>query len=172
MGDIVDRETRSRMMSRIRDRDTKPELIIRRYLHRHGLRYRLHVRDLPGAPDIVLPRHGAVVFAHGCFWHQHPGCRFAYQPKSNVEFWRKKLSGNVERDARTEAALRGMGWRVFTAWECRLGNVELDELRQAVVGLSAPEDRIPDARSLRRQNRAHALSRKRAPDRASGRVTV
>lgn len=120
MADIVDAATRSRMMSGIRGKDTKPEMIVRRFLHRHGLRYRLHVRELPGRPDIVLPRHRAVIEVRGCFWHQHPGCRFAYRPKSNRKFWSDKLRSNVERDARNDVALRDAGWRVFVTWECEV----------------------------------------------------
>lgn len=118
MADIVDRTTRSKMMAGIRGKNTTPELVVRRYLHRSGLRYRLHVRSLPGAPDIVLPRYRSVVFVHGCFWHQHPGCKFAYTPKSNTAFWQSKLRANRERDARQEAELREQGWTVYTIWEC------------------------------------------------------
>jgi DNA mismatch endonuclease, patch repair protein len=118
MADIVDRKTRSRMMAGIRGRDTKPELRVRRYLHRAGLRFRLHDRRLPGRPDIVLPRFRTVVFVHGCFWHQHPGCRFAYMPTSNRQFWQEKLSRNVNRDRERQANLASVGWRVIVVWEC------------------------------------------------------
>lgn len=105
-------------MSGIRGADTKPELVVRRYLHRAGLRYRLHDRCLPGRPDLVFPKYKAVVEVRGCFWHQHPGCRFAYMPQSNHKFWATKLAGNVARDRRNEAALRSLGWRVVVVWEC------------------------------------------------------
>lgn len=118
MADIVDRATRSRMMSGIRGRNTKPELIVRRYLHQQGLRFRLHDRRLPGRPDLVLRKHNTVVFVHGCFWHQHKGCRFAYMPSSNRAFWKTKLRGNARRDKRIGRELRSMGWRVFEVWEC------------------------------------------------------
>ena len=118
MGDIVSPATRSRMMSSIRGKDTKPEMEVRRRLHAAGLRYRLHVSDLPGKPDVVLPRHKAVVFVHGCFWHRHAGCKYAYTPKSRPEFWLPKLEGNARRDAAAEVALREAGWQVFTVWEC------------------------------------------------------
>jgi len=108
-------------MSRIRSRDTQPELLVRSTLHKAGYRFRLHSKTLPGHPDIVLPRHGTVVFVHGCFWHRHHGCRYAYTPKSRVEFWRRKLEGNVERDRRNARALRALGWRVITVWECQAG---------------------------------------------------
>jgi DNA mismatch endonuclease, patch repair protein len=118
MPDVVTPETRSRMMSGIRGRDTKPEMAVRRYLHARGFRYRLHARELPGRPDIVLPRYRVVVFVHGCFWHRHEGCRFAYHPKSRQEFWGPKLDGNAARDARDQQRLRDLGWRVDVVWEC------------------------------------------------------
>ena len=138
MPDIVDPGTRSRMMSGIRGRDTQPELLVRRYLHAHGYRYRLHVRDLPGKPDIVLPRYVAVVFVHGCFWHHHPGCRFAYLPKSRQEFWEPKLRGNAERDAKHQSELECAGWRVFTVWECETNGDSLDRLAQTIRQRAAP----------------------------------
>jgi DNA mismatch endonuclease (patch repair protein) len=109
---------RSRNMSRVRGKDTRPELAVRRLLHREGFRFRLHVRELPGRPDVVLPRHRAVVEVRGCFWHRHPGCPRATAPSTNVEFWERKLTATVERDARNEAALRAAGWRVIVVWEC------------------------------------------------------
>lgn len=121
MADIVDAATRSRMMSGIKGKNTKPELVVRRFLHRAGLRFRLHDKRLPGRPDIVLPRHCAIVHVHGCFWHQHSGCRFAYMPASNRAFWQSKLGANAERDRRKDEALRALGWRVFTVWECEAG---------------------------------------------------
>ncbi|HEY9233821.1 MAG TPA: very short patch repair endonuclease [Phenylobacterium sp.] len=116
--DIVDPETRSRMMSRIRGKDTRPELAIRRALHAAGLRYRLQARTLPGRPDIVLPRHRAVVFVHGCFWHRHDSCRYATTPTTRPEFWAAKFEGNIRRDAEVAKALLSGGWRVATVWEC------------------------------------------------------
>ena len=118
--DIVDKATRSRMMSRIRGRDTKPEVDLRKALHSLGYRYRVHVGQLPGRPDIVLARHKAVVLVHGCFWHRHPGCPLATTPASNQAFWETKFSGTVKRDARVASELRDLGWRVATVWECSL----------------------------------------------------
>jgi DNA mismatch endonuclease (patch repair protein) len=115
-------------MSGIRGRDTQPELAVRRILHACGLRYRLHVRRLPGRPDIVLPRYRAVVFVHGCFWHQHAGCPYAYRPKSNREFWESKLDGNVARDELQQRILGELGWRVFVVWECGATPDRLDGL--------------------------------------------
>jgi DNA mismatch endonuclease (patch repair protein) len=107
-------------MSRIRGRDTKPELAVRSVLHRLGYRFRLHVSDLPGRPDIVLPRHRTVVLVHGCFWHRHAGCRFCYVPKTRADFWRRKFEGNVERDRVVRRELRKIGWRVMVVWECEI----------------------------------------------------
>lgn len=118
MADVVDRATRSRMMSGIKGRNTHPELVVRRALHAAGFRYRLHGADLPGRPDIVLPKHGAVILVHGCFWHRHPGCRFATTPATRPEFWAEKFARNVERDAQNRQALQAQGWRIATLWEC------------------------------------------------------
>lgn len=105
-------------MSRIKCRDTKPEMVARSMLHRMGYRFRLHVKTLPGKPDIVLPKYKTVIFVHGCFWHRHKGCKYAYTPKSRVEFWRAKFEANVANDHRVRAALRRAGWRTLTVWEC------------------------------------------------------
>jgi DNA mismatch endonuclease, patch repair protein len=112
-------------MAGIRGRNTVPEMVVRRTLHASGLRFRLHGRDLPGSPDIVLPRYRAVVFVHGCFWHRHRGCRYSTTPASNRAFWRKKFEGNVVRDIRQRRALRADGWRVFTVWECQVHKHEV-----------------------------------------------
>lgn len=122
--DRISKEHRSWNMSRIRGADTKPELLVRSTLHRMGLRFRLHRKDLPGKPDIVLPKHRTVVFVHGCFWHRHSGCCFAYTPKSRREFWCDKFQQNVARDKLALRKLRGLGWRVITIWECETRNPE------------------------------------------------
>ncbi|MBA9065641.1 DNA mismatch endonuclease (patch repair protein) [Methylobacterium fujisawaense] len=114
----MDAESRRRLMARFRGRDTKPEVAARRVLHRLGYRFRLHRKDLPGRPDIVLPRHGAVIFVHGCFWHRHSGCRVATMPKTRPDFWRQKFEQNTQRDARNIAKLHAAGWRVLVLWEC------------------------------------------------------
>ena len=118
MADIFDPAKRSEIMSRIRGRDTKPELLVRRIAHGLGFRFRLHRRDLPGCPDIVFPKYRAVIQVHGCFWHRHPNCRFASSPKTRVEYWTKKFEGNVQRDRRNERALTDLGWRTMVIWEC------------------------------------------------------
>ena len=120
MTDVVDRATRSRMMSGIRAKNTKPEIVLRRKLHRAGLRYRLHGTKLPGKPDLVLTSRRAVIFVHGCFWHRHNGCHWSNTPASNAEFWAAKFERNAERDAEVNAALRSEGWRVAVVWECGL----------------------------------------------------
>jgi len=135
MADIVDSATRSRMMSRVRGRDTLPELLVRRYLHAAGLRFRTNVRKLPGSPDIVLPRYRTVVFIHGCFWHRHAGCRFAATPATRTEFWNGKFSANVSRDLRVRGELEALGWNVLTVWECQLASeLGLDEIFWKIVG--------------------------------------
>jgi DNA mismatch endonuclease (patch repair protein) len=111
-------------MSRIKGKNTKPEMVVRSLLHRMGLRFRLHVRRLPGCPDIVLKKRNLAIFVHGCFWHRHANCRFAYTPKSRKTFWLCKLQGNVNRDKRTIAALKRAGWKTLVVWECELHNPE------------------------------------------------
>jgi DNA mismatch endonuclease, patch repair protein len=125
---------RSAMMARIGQRNTAPEIMVRRLLHHMGYRFRLHRRDLPGTPDIVLPRHQVAVLVHGCFWHRHPNCQFAYTPKTRLDFWTRKFEQNVERDQRTEVALKERGWTVVTIWECETADsVKLNgRLRRAL----------------------------------------
>lgn len=118
--DQISPEHRSWNMSRIKSKNTKPELLVRSWLHRHGFRFRLHVKDLPGTPDIVLPRYRTVIEVRGCYWHRHPGCRFAYTPKSNVEFWNAKFAENIKRDISTDETLKESGWRVIVIWECEV----------------------------------------------------
>lgn len=122
--DIMSKEKRSWIMSRIRDKNTKPERRIRSLLHDLGYRFRLHRKDLPGRPDIVLPKYQTVIFVHGCFWHRHRGCKYAYKPKSRVEFWKKKFHQNVERDRRKTKELKKLGWHVGVVWECELEDLE------------------------------------------------
>jgi DNA mismatch endonuclease, patch repair protein len=122
MVDRLSPQDRSRNMARIRGRDTGPEIRVRRALHAAGLRFRLHCRDLPGKPDIVLPRWRTAVFVHGCFWHRHPGCPNASVPKTRVAFWDAKFAATVSRDARNIGSLRAMGWNVIIIWECETGD--------------------------------------------------
>lgn len=120
--DSISEEHRSWNMSRIRSKDTKPEIMVRSLLHRKGYRFRLHSKDLPGKPDIVLRKYKTAVFVHGCYWHRHSGCKFAYEPKSRVEFWTAKFHDNVERDKRNRNALEALGWRVLVIWECEVAD--------------------------------------------------
>lgn len=137
MTDIVDSAKRSIMMAGIRSANTRPELVVRKALHRRGFRYRIQVRGLPGSPDIVLPRYKAVVFVHGCFWHRHAGCTKAATPKTREAFWQAKFAANVERDQRNVAALLSLGWRVAVVWECaaavRTVETTLEALRDWLV---------------------------------------
>lgn len=138
MTDSLSAAQRSELMSRIRAKDTRPELAVRRLLHRMGFRFRLHVRNLPGCPDLAFPRLRKVVFVHGCFWHQHPNpeCRMARLPKSREQFWRRKLEGNRRRDLMKQEALLDMGWRFLVIWECELRDIPnlVDKLRMFLVG--------------------------------------
>lgn len=122
--DRMSRAARSHNMSRIRRRDTKPEHAVRRLLHGMGFRFRVTRKDLPGTPDVVLPRWRAVVLVHGCFWHRHAGCSRAYTPATRLDYWLPKLARNVERDAEDRAALVELGWRVIVVWECELADPE------------------------------------------------
>ncbi|MEN6383185.1 MAG: very short patch repair endonuclease [Rectinema sp.] len=117
--DKVDKATRSRIMASVHRRDTMPEMVLRRGLHRDGFRYRIDVRALPGSPDIAFPKYGAVVFVHGCFWHRH-GCIGTTMPKTNKAFWRRKFEANQARDEQAIGDLLAMGWRVCIIWECSL----------------------------------------------------
>ena len=119
MADLWTKEQRSRVMSRVKNKNTKPEVQVRSMLHRMGYRFRLHRRDLAGAPDIVLPRHRKAVFVHGCFWHNHD-CPRGKRPSTRTEFWNAKLDANIERDRANQEALEEKGWRVLTLWECEV----------------------------------------------------
>lgn len=118
MTDSLTPDARSRNMARIRGRDTGPEMRVRRAAHGLGLRFRLYRKDLPGTPDLVFPSRRVALFVHGCFWHRHPRCRFAYTPKSRVDFWQAKFDGNVLRDRRKNEELQTAGWMPVTIWEC------------------------------------------------------
>nr|WP_282597161.1 DNA mismatch endonuclease Vsr [Rhizobacter sp. SG703] len=128
--DTISPDQRSKVMGRIRSKDTGPELVVRSILHRLGYRFRLHRKDLPGKPDIVLPRHRKIVLVQGCFWHGHT-CRLASKPKSNSGYWEQKIAGNKARDARNIEALQERGWIVLEVWECDVrANVHLEKLLQ------------------------------------------
>jgi DNA mismatch endonuclease, patch repair protein len=130
MADVHDKETRSYNMSRIKGKDTKPEMVVRKFLHANGFRYRLHVKNLPGKPDIVLPKYKIVIFIHGCFWHKHEGCKYFVVPKTRTEWWINKINGNVENDKKTFTALQNLGWKVIEIWECTLKPQKIVETLQ------------------------------------------
>ena len=127
MVDTFSKETRSYVMSRIKCKDTKPEIIVRSYLFSRGLRFRKNDKRYPGSPDIVFPKYKTIVFVHGCFWHLHEGCKYARIPKSNVDYWEKKLYRNRERDKHNQKELEKMGWNVITVWECELKKNKVEQ---------------------------------------------
>jgi DNA mismatch endonuclease (patch repair protein) len=152
MADTLTSERRSWVMSRIRSGNTKPELIVRSLLHRSGFRFSLRRRELPGTPDIVLRKYRTVVFVHGCYWHRHAGCKQASTPKTRREFWEEKFRRNVARDARCQAELSALGWRVLVVWECEVLKDPLAVLDRLITQLDPdrcaciPYDDLPDNR--------------------------
>lgn len=148
-------EQRSRNMAAIKGKDTKPEIIVRKYLFSRGLRFRVQVKKLPGNPDIVLPKYKTVIFVNGCFWHGHEGCKYFRLPKSNVEFWKEKIERNIERDRESMQALLDLGWKVIRVWECELRNkanreVTLNKIYNSItsadrIGYSFEETEVPMA---------------------------
>ena len=137
MADVHTKTQHSYNMSRIRSTETKPEVIVRKYLFSRGLHYRKNDKRYHGKPDIVLPKYKTIVFVHGCFWHQHEGCRYAVMPSTNVDFWKKKLSANISRDISTKLLLESQGWNVITIWECELRKEKrentLDTLYHSII---------------------------------------
>lgn len=120
MADVHNKEQRRRNMQAIKAKDTKPEMVVRRYLHAQGFRYRLHVKNLPGKPDIVLPKYKTVIFIHGCFWHGHEGCKYYVVPKTRTEWWLEKIRRNKANDNKAANALKKAGWKVIVVWECAI----------------------------------------------------
>ena len=131
--DVHDKETRSYNMSRIKGKNTKPEELVRKFLFSQGFRYRKNDARLPGTPDIVLPKYKTVIFVNGCFWHGHSNCKYFVVPKTNTEFWLKKIETNRQRDARKISELQSLGWRVIVLWECQLKKNVVDETLQSLV---------------------------------------
>jgi len=136
MSDTFDAATRSKIMGKVRPKNTGPELIVRRTLHHMGYRFRLHVPSLPGTPDIVLPRYRKIVLVHGCFWHSHAGCARATRPQSHRRFWKQKLDGNRRRDRATLRQLTAEGWDVLVVWQCETADQQ--ELGQRLAGFLGP----------------------------------
>ena len=137
--DTFSREERAEIMRRVRSTDTRPEVAVRSVLHRLGFRFRLHRKDLPGNPDIVLPKHRAAIFVHGCFWHRHKRCRRAATPATRQQYWLPKFERTVERDKKNRSELRKLGWKVIVIWECRLRKP--DRLASRLKRLLAPDKR-------------------------------
>ena len=126
MADVHSKAVRSYNMSRIKGKDTKPEMLVRKFLFANGFRYRLHVKILPGKPDIVLPKYKTVIFIHGCFWHGHDGCKYFVVPKTRTEWWLEKIIGNISSDNRNIEALKVFGWSIIVIWECELKRTNRD----------------------------------------------
>ena len=168
MADKLTSSQRSRCMSRIRGKNTKPEILVRKGLHARGFRFRLHNKKLPGSPDIVLPKYGVAIMVNGCFWHGHKGCRYATKPKTNIEFWEAKIARNRHRDEVTTAHLEALGWTVITIWECELRtNSQLDdrlntlaeEIRRAYETKRIKDRDKRQSRVLARKEREELLRR-------------
>lgn len=171
MADKLNIQQRHHCMSRIRSKDTKPELLVRKELHARGFRFRLQDRKLPGRPDIVLPKYGVAIMVNGCFWHGHGGCRYATKPKSNIEFWETKIARNKHRDEVTAAHLEALGWKVITLWECELRGKEnaeariqalADEIRFAGELKKQKEERRKLSRAAAKREREQMLERQAA----------
>lgn len=133
MSDIFSKSKRSEIMANIPAANTKPEIMIRKYLFQKGFRYRINYKKLVGKPDIVLPKYKAIIFIHGCFWHSHPNCKDAHLPKSNIDFWKKKISSNIKRDQQNIKLLKEMGWNVIVIWECEIKKRNINLLMEQVI---------------------------------------
>ena len=156
MADRLNTHQRHYCMSRIRGKNTKPEILVRKGLHARGFRFRLHNKKLPGSPDIVLPKYGVAIMVNGCFWHGHKGCRYATKSKTNIEFWEAKIARNRHRDEVTTAHLEALGWTVITIWECELrgkleSNTRLDKLADEIRFIGESKKR---QEAVRQQNRS------------------
>ncbi len=137
MADVHSKEIRSYNMSRIKSKNTKPEMLVRQFLHANGFRYKLHDKSLPGKPDIVLPKYKTVIFVHGCFWHGHEGCKYFVVPKTRTEWWLNKINRNIVNDAKAAKALKKEGWKVIYIWECNLSAVKVEKsLRNILLKLA------------------------------------
>ena len=162
MADHFTPEQRRYCMSRIRGKDTKPEILVRKGLYARGFRFRLQGRKLPGRPDIVLPKYGVAIMVNGCFWHGHKGCRYATRPKSNIEFWQAKIQRNQHRDEVTSAHLEALGWHVITIWECELRSVDALQSRLDVLADEIRKaGRAKDERSQQQKASAAAMKKER-----------
>ncbi|MCB9050467.1 MAG: DNA mismatch endonuclease Vsr [Lewinellaceae bacterium] len=137
MADVHDKKTRSYNMSRIRAKDTKPELLVRKFLFENGFRYRLHQKKLPGKPDLTLRKHNTVIFVNGCFWHGHQGCKYFVIPKTRTEWWKDKIQATAEKDLKNYEELRRQGWKVIVIWECELkGEKRRETLKNLITKIA------------------------------------
>ena len=162
MSDILTASQRHRCMSRIRGKNTKPEILVRKGLHARGFRFRLHNKKLPGCPDIVLPKYGVAIMVNGCFWHGHKGCRYATKPKTSIEFWETKIARNRRRDEVTTAHLEALGWTVITVWECELRNSsQLDDRLDALVEEIRYAGEVKRIRDINKRQSGAAARRER-----------
>ena len=162
MADKLTSSQRSHCMSRIRGKNTKPEILVRKGLHARGLRFRLHNKKLPGSPDIVLPKYGVAIMVNGCFWHGHKGCRYATKPKTNIEFWETKIARNRRRDEVTTAHLEALGWTVITVWECELRNSsQLDDRLDALAEEIRYAGEVKRIRDINKRQSGAAARRER-----------
>ncbi|CAN5662751.1 hypothetical protein BH10BAC2_BH10BAC2_01930 [soil metagenome] len=127
MADVHSKETRSYNMSQIKGRNTKPEMLVRTFLHAQGFRYKLHDKSLPGKPDLVLPKYKTIIFIHGCFWHGHNGCKYYVVPKTRTAWWMNKINGNIANDKKAIKALKKDGWKIIIVWECDLRTVKVEK---------------------------------------------
>ena len=162
MADKLTSSQRSRCMSRIRGKNTKPEILVRKGLHARGFRFRLHNKKLPGSPDIVLPKYGVAIMVNGCFWHGHKGCRYATKPKTSIEFWETKIARNRRRDEVTTAHLEALGWTVITVWECELRNSsQLDDRLDALAEEIRYAGEVKRIRDINKRQSGAAARRER-----------
>ena len=162
MADKLTSSQRSHCMSRIRGKNTKPEILVRKGLHARGFRFRLHNKKLPGSPDIVLPKYGVAIMVNGCFWHGHKGCRYATKPKTNIEFWETKIARNRRRDEVTTAHLEALGWTVITVWECELRNSsQLDDRLDALAEEIRYAGEVKRIRDINKRQSGAAARRER-----------
>ena len=144
MADVHSKETRSYNMSRIKGKNTKPEILVRKFLFSKGFRYRVNVKSLPGKPDIVLPKYKTVIFIHGCFWHGHEGCRYFVVPKTRTEWWLEKISSNIERDKKVLEFLKAKDWKVIVLYECSLKQGKAEETLQNLIAIIPFQQMIQD----------------------------
>ena len=142
MADVHTKEIRSYNMSRIKGKNTKPEMLVRKFLHAHGYRYRLHDKKLPGKPDIVLPKYKIVIFVHGCFWHGHNNCKYFVVPKTRTEWWLNKINGNIANDVKATKALKKEGWKIINIWTCKLKKPHILTTMEKIVSMinRSPKD--------------------------------